>query len=103
MKRIIDGKSYNTETAYLIAEWDNGLFYNDFYHCSEELYQTVKENWFLYGSGGAASKYSTTSGNSSSGSCAIIPLTAIQALKWLEQKEFTDEIEEHFPNEIEEA
>ena len=39
MKRIINGKSYNTETAEELARGDNGL-YGDFGYCRESLYRT---------------------------------------------------------------
>ncbi len=42
MKRIIDGKVYNTETATLIAEWDNApkRIPSDFYYEEIEVYKT---------------------------------------------------------------
>jgi len=44
MKRIINGKVYNTETAEKVASWDNDLFVNDFGYMSDNLegYNTKK-------------------------------------------------------------
>lgn len=36
MKKIIDGKKYDTETAKLVGEWTNGYSYNDFHYCTED-------------------------------------------------------------------
>lgn len=47
MKRIISGKTYNTETAELIISGNNGLYTNDIYYRCEELYLTKKGNYFV--------------------------------------------------------
>ena len=46
MKQIINHKLYNTDTATLLAVWDNSYFPNDFNYVSEELYQKKTENTF---------------------------------------------------------
>lgn len=103
MKKIIKGKLYNTETAESIAVWSNGHFPSDFRHCEESLYKTKKGAWFIAGSGGAMSKYGRSYGNSTGGGEGIQPLTAEEAKAWLEEKDFTAELEEHFSDQIEEA
>ena len=102
MKKVINGKVYNTETAIKVAGWDNGIFSNDFRNCSEELYKTKKEAWFLYGKGGAMSKYSVSHGNSVSGGSDIIAFSKTEAYNWLEEKHEIEAIEEHFGS-LEEA
>ena len=47
MKQIINGKTYNTDTAELIATGDNGLYTNDCWYRSEELYRTKKGAYFI--------------------------------------------------------
>lgn len=47
MKQIINGKTYNTETAKLIVRGDNNLSINDIYYRTEELYRTKKGNYFI--------------------------------------------------------
>lgn len=103
MKKVIEGKLYNTETAELICEWSNGYFCSDFEHCWENLYKTKKGNWFLYGEGGAMSKYAKSSGDGRRGGSDITCLTKEEAIEWLEQKEFPNTLMEHFPEAVEEA
>jgi hypothetical protein len=60
MKKYIDGKVYDTETAELIAENPNNRFnYNtsDFTYCLQWLYRKRNGTFFLYGEGGAMSQY----------------------------------------------
>jgi len=88
MKRIIDGKRYDTDTAKEVANWSNGLGYSDFSHCIEELYRTKNGNYFLHGEGGPKSSYAKSCGNNSwGGSCNIIAMTPAAALNWLENSE----------------
>ncbi len=103
MKRIIDGKKYDTETADCIAFWSNHYFPNDFHYCEEGLYRTKKGSWFIAGEGGALSKYARPVGNGSSGGDGLEPISAAVARQWLEEKDFTDELEEHFADDLEEA
>lgn len=86
LKKVIDGKLYNTETATMIAEYWNGKSNSDFNHISEELYRTKNRNFFLAGNGGAMTKYSISCGsNSTCGSEKIIPITEAEARSWLEK------------------
>lgn len=82
MKKIIDGKVYNTQTAKLIGEWDNGYSSADFNWACEILYQTQKGQYFLYGEGGPMSQHATWSGNSASEGSNIRLLTNEEALEW---------------------
>ena len=103
MKRSIDGKIYNTETAKFIAEYGNRLGQSNFKNYEESLYKTSKGSYFLSGSGGALTKYSKQYGSMTGEGDGIIPLSDDEALAWLEQHEKTKAIEEHFFNSIEEA
>ena len=47
MKRIIQGKIYNTLTAELIVRGNNGLSGGDCYYKTEELYRTPRGNYFI--------------------------------------------------------
>ena len=86
MKKIIGGRVYDTETAKKIQKWDNGMYGNDFRFCEETLYKKKTGEYFIYGSGGALSKYSISCGNGSTGSSEIIPLTKDRAKTWMEEK-----------------
>ncbi len=104
MKKVIDGKLYDTEKATKIADYWNGLGADDFRYVFEELYVTAKGNYFLFGEGGAMTEYSVSCGNNSwSGSANIISLTREEAYKWLENREQTEAIIEYFSDFIEEA
>ena len=56
MKKIIAKKTYNTDTAALIGHITFGEF-GDAAGYEEMLYQTKKGDFFIYGLGGAESKY----------------------------------------------
>lgn len=82
MKKIISNKLYDTDTARMVG-WDDGG--DGFYHWREELYQKRTGEYFLYGSGGAASRYAVcTWANEWSGGEKIIPLDLEAARKWAE-------------------
>lgn len=86
MKKIINGKVYDTGTAELVGEWSNGYYANDFSYCSEDLYRKRTGEFFLHGDGGAMSKYAVSNGNNSwGGGEKIIPLTYEAAQKWAEE------------------
>lgn len=69
----------------------------------EDLYLTEKGSWFIHGQGGALSSYGTSRGTYKSSGETIRSLTMEEALKWLEEMGFADEIAEHFSDQIEEA
>lgn len=102
MKKIIDGKTYNTETATRIANWDNGYYGNDFNACDESLYISPKGTYFLAGEGGALSKYARSVGSGRCGGDGMEVLTKAEALRWCEDHGVdADAIAKHF--EVEEG
>ncbi len=103
MKRIINSKRYNTETAEEVASYDNRLGTQDFRGYSESLYKTKTGNWFLSGEGGPRTKYAQPCGNLTGGGKDIIPLSHDQALSWLESHGESDAIEKHFADSIKDA
>lgn len=56
MKKVINGKMYNTETAERLADWDNGRW-DSLDACSEILYRKCNGELFLHGDGGCRSPY----------------------------------------------
>ena len=96
MKKIIDGRMYNTETATELGDFWNGLGASDFNSLSETLYRKKNGEFFLYGEGGAMSKYSQLFGNESCGGEEIIPLTEEQAKHWAEKNLDADKYIEIF-------
>lgn len=85
MKKIINGKMYNTETAKELGYKDNGYNGNDFNWCCETLYQKRTGEYFLLGEGGPMSPYAACHGNETSGSSEIIPISEKEAKEWAEQ------------------
>jgi hypothetical protein len=96
MKRIINGKKYDTDTAKWIADASYS-YAGDFNHYEEALYQKKNGEFFLAGSGGPASKYSHSSGlNCWSGGSDIIPLELDEAQLWCETNMTVGEYESVF-------
>ena len=103
MKRVINGLTYNTNTAEEIGQDDNGVGKSDFRFYDETLYKTKKGRFFLAGEGGALTKWAEPypGGGSQFGS-GIIALDKKDALEWCESHDIDpDIIAEHF--EIDEA
>jgi len=98
MKKIIDGKSYNTDTATRIGHWWNGLSRSDFRYLEEELFLTKKGAWFIAGYGGAMTGWGEScDGNARCGGDGIKVLTEIEARQWCETHDIdADIIEKHF-------
>jgi hypothetical protein len=96
MRKIINGRTYNTDTSKIIGFWDNGHYASDFSYCSESLYKNTKGAYFLHGEGGATSKYATGRGNNQGPGEDIIPLTAEEARAWAEEHLSTDEYNAEF-------
>ena len=104
MKKIINSKKYDTQTADVIHEWDNGIYGNDFRSCEETLYKTKNGAYFLHGQGGAMSKYAEPCGNNSvGGGSDIIPMEKEEAFQWLCEHDGEDPAEVEFPDMIQEA
>lgn len=102
MKKIINNKVYDTETAVCVGEWSNGHYTNDLSYCSEDLYRKRTGEFFLHGDGGPMSKYAVSCGNNSWGRGEkIIPLTYEAAQKWAEEHLGGDEYEAIFGEVVE--
>lgn len=103
MRKVIERRVYDTETALLIAEYWNGLGSDDFGYFEENLYRTKKGSFFLYGSGGPLTQYSQLNGNQTWGISTIIPFSDAEAYDWLETYDKTEAIDKYFSHEVEEA
>lgn len=97
MKKIINGRKYDTETAKEMASWSDGLSFQDFTHVEEILYQKRTGEFFLHGAGGPSTRYAVhcPSGGWASGE-QIIPLTWESAREWAEEHLDADDYEEIF-------
>lgn len=85
MKKIINGKMYNTETAEHIGRyWDGSC--GDFRHYVEDLYRKKTGEFFLYGCGGPMTKYATSCDDGClTGGDGFTPLTEHEARSWCEE------------------
>ena len=96
MKKIIGGKRYDTETADFMGS-DSYSNTRDFHYWYEGLYRKRNGEFFLYGEGGAASKYAETVGqNEWCGGEKIIPLSVEKAKEWAEKHLSCDTYEKIF-------
>ena len=90
MKKIINRKMYNTDTAEQIAEYSFSIPGN-FHYLQEILYRKSNGEYFLYGEGGAASRYrEQVDQNSWSSGETIIPFSDEDAKSWLEEHDECD-------------
>lgn len=95
MRKIIDGRRYDTERAKKMAGWWNG--HTDFSTCQEELFRKKTGEYFLYGFGGPMSIYATpVDQNTRTGGSAIRPLSYEEARAWAEERLDADEYAELF-------
>ena len=101
MKKIINGRRYDTTTATQVG----GAGYShpgDFNFWVEYLYRKKTGEFFIHGIGGAMSKYAHRTGlNEWSGGEEIIPLSPEEARKWAEKHLEVEEFEQLF-GEVEE-
>lgn len=96
MKKIINNKRYDTETAKFLGE-DSYSNWGDFHFWEETLYQKRTGEFFLHGVGGPASKYAETVGqNQWTGGEKIIPLKFEKAREWAENHLEADDYEDIF-------
>lgn len=66
MKRTINHVTYNTDTAIVITEWDNGKGvapWGNVDYVGLKIYRTNKGNYFAYVCGGALSAYAADRGS----------------------------------------
>lgn len=84
MKKIINGKKYDTATAEKLGFFDNNEL--GFSSVEESLYRKRTGEFFLLGEGGPMSKYAvSTGGGNWAGGTAIIPLSWEAARAWAEE------------------
>ncbi len=103
MKKIINAKLYDTATAEKLAEKWNGLNTSDVRNFRETLFKTKKGSYFLYGEGGAATRWAKKNGNSLDAGRNIIQMDKWKAMEWLAKNDFPEVIEKEFPDLIKEA
>ena len=103
MKKIINGKRYDTETAEKIGVWDNARSISDFDCCEETLYRKRTGEFFIHGGGGARTKYAKEEYGMYGWGEAIVPLTEDEAKTWVEKNLDADTYEALFAVEEEDV
>lgn len=102
MKKIINGKLYDTDSAKIMAHYESDYPVNDFHFFEETLYKKKNGGFFLLGEGNGLSGYAeSVDVNSSKAGKKIIPLSENEAKKWAEKRLSVDEYVEIF-GEVEE-
>ena len=97
MKKYINNKVYDTETAQEIGSYSNGGNWRDFSHYRETLYRKRTGEFFLHGEGGPMTSYRVAEGqNSWRGGEAIKPMTVSEAQEWAQEHLDTDEYDDAF-------
>lgn len=96
MKKIINGKRYDTDTAKKIITYSNNLSVTDFRYYEETLYKKITGEYFLHGEGGGLTKYYSIIGDMHAYGEKIFPLTLEEAKLWAEKVMDADEYEEEF-------
>lgn len=103
MKKIINGKRYDTETATCIGTYEP-YSHGDLHWFKETLYVTKNRAYFLHGYGNAASPYAESAGNNSTTSGeAIHVMTRDEAFTWAQENLDGDAVDQHFSDVIEDA
>ncbi len=87
MKKIINNRKYDTETAKeIFTAGSKSLGCNDMSWWTETLYKKETGEFFIYGKGGAMSKWSSPHGNNIYGpGDGIEPLTEQEAREWVKE------------------
>ena len=96
MKKIINGRLYDTDTAKLIGSWSNGFSFSDFSYCAKDLYQKKTGEYFLHGSGGSLSAYGKLCGNDWCYGQNVIPMAEKEVKAWAEEHLTAEEYMELF-------
>ena len=99
MKKVINGKQYNTETAKCIGSIEPaGYNVNDFNYWRERLYRTKAGAYFIYGEGGGNSRYGEWHGNTGGWGEEIRPMAFTEAQEWAEENLDGDDYGKAFGN-----
>ena len=86
MKKVIDGKLYDTNTGIKVIAMDNGKYSDDFNNYNATIYRTKKGALFIFEDGGAYSKMGRTLGSGASGGSSDMKvLTDEQAVEMIQE------------------
>jgi hypothetical protein len=102
MKKIINGKKYDTDTANCICRYQFS-HEGDFCYVYEKLYIKKTGEFFIFGEGGPMSKYAKSCGNNSTSgdSDVFTPISINEAKIFFEEHGNSNNYEKYF-GEVEE-
>ena len=106
MKRILEGKRYDSDNAILIGEGKHGSVRSgDFSAWEAGLYKTPRSGqYFLAGEGGPMTQFRVqVEQNSWTSGSKVIPMTAQEAPRWAEQYLDSKVVEAEFGDLIKDA
>ena len=96
MKKSINGKVYDTETAQVLGSWSH-MSDRSFERIDETLYRKRTGEFFLHGQGGPMSRYAVQiEQNSWRGGEKITPLSWVDARSWVESHLNSEDYERIF-------
>lgn len=101
MKKILNNRVYDTDTATAIGDSDNGASPTSFDYCIETLYRKRTGEYFLHGKGGPRSKYATQRYGSLCSGGRIMPLAYDEARQWAVDHLSADDYEAEFGEVVE--
>jgi len=96
MRKIINNRAYDTETADCLGFYTNNLPNSDFRSFEEVLYRKKNGEFFLRCSGGALTEYAKVCGDNRGWGDEIHPFDESEAKEWAQQNLTGEEYEEIF-------
>ena len=97
MRKIIDNRRYDTETAELVGEYEFCYDTTDFHYMREALYRKRTGEYFIYGEGGPFSPYAERVGlHEMRYGEEIHPVDYVVASAWAEEHLDADAYEAEF-------
>ena len=95
MTKIINGRKYSTDTATLLAYWENMDYAFDYNWVSESLYRKRTGEFFLFCRGGAGTRYADCwDDKTRSEGTYFRPLDYQEAFNWASEKLSGEKVEE---------
>ena len=96
MKKVIKNKLYDTEKAKFLGEFQNMEDIQNRSYIREALYQKKTGEYFLYGTGGADTRYAESVGARWTGGEKILPMDYDAAQRWANENLSSEDYDEIF-------
>lgn len=92
MKKVIGGRTYNTDTVLLVMEWSAGECSSDRHWEEARLFKTKSGHFFLAGEGGPSTTWATNDGNGNWGTGGgIKPISPREAAEQMLKRKWSEE------------